>query len=121
VLADTGALLLGGSFGAADLNKGVKYMWEKDKIDATRVKYKAPGSTITQSMDEAKGLKKTDPAAYESLKKMPLFMSAFFAEADLEEIGSFSASPTEGFIGFTRYAKEGGTGNELIRQILDHN
>jgi hypothetical protein len=75
----------------------------------------------TQYMDEAKELKKNDPAMYEELKKFNLYSSVFVGFDELEAVGNFAINPTEGIIGFTHYAKEGGTGDELIRQILENN
>jgi hypothetical protein len=107
--------------GRADLNKGFKVLWHEDRIDAARIRYKKPGSTVTQSMDEEKGLKQVDPGAYAELRKLPLYQSVFIPHHGFSEVGAFTADPTNGFLGFTRYFKEGASGDELIRQILKNN
>jgi hypothetical protein len=112
------SLLVDGSMGPADLNKSFKTLWHEDRIDAARIRYKKPGSVVTQSMDEEKGLKQVDPKAYEELRKLPLYQSVFIPYKGFAEVGAFTADPSNGFVGFTRYFKEGASGDELIRQIL---
>jgi hypothetical protein len=117
----TSSVLTDGTLSASDLNKGIKALWAGDLIDAFRIKYKKPGSTNTQNMDEEQGLKKIDPKVYEELQKFPLYMSVFSALGALSDVGQFSADPSKGFIGFTKYSKDEGSGDELIRQILENN
>ena len=117
----TASLLVDGTVGPADLNKGLKELWHQDKIDASRIRYKEPDAVVTRSMDEEKGLKKTSPDKYEELRKFPLHQTVFIPYKGFTEVGSFSADPTRGFIGFSRYFKEGASGDELIRQILKNN
>lgn len=119
--AITASVLVDGTVGPADLNKGFKTLWDKNRIDATRIKYKKPGSMVTQSMDEERGLKQVDPKAYEELSRLPLYQSVFIPYESFTDVGAFTADPTKGFIGFTRYFKEGASGDELIRQILKNN
>lgn len=116
-----GNLLVDGTFGTADLNRGFKALWHQDKIDVSRIRYKEPDSTVTRSMDEEKGLKQVRPEKYEELQRFPLHQSVFIPYKSFKEVGSFAADPTSGVIGFTRYFKEGASGNELIRQILKNN
>jgi hypothetical protein len=115
------SLRVDGTLGITDLNRGVKALWDNDKIDAIKVKYTKPGSTNTQTMHEAKGLKKYDRKAYADLLKYPLSMSIFETHDEFKHIEHFAADPTMGMIGFTKYFKEGENGNELIRQILKSN
>jgi hypothetical protein len=114
-------ILADGTVGRADLNRGIKSLWQADRIDATRIRYKKPGSIVTQSMDEQKGLKQVDPEAYQELRKLPLHQSVLIPYRDFSEVGAFTADPTSGFIGFTKYFKEGESGDELIGQILKNN
>ena len=119
--AITSGFLADGTVTPADLNKGFKTLWHQDQIDAARVKYKKPGSVVTQSMDEARGLKQFDRDAYEELSRLPLHQSIFIPYRSFADVGKFTANPTDGFIGFTRYFREGASGDELIRQILEKN
>ena len=119
--AITGSLLSDGTVGRIELNKGFKALWESDKIDAIRVRYKEPDSVVSRYMDEAKGLKQTNPAKYDELIRHPLHKSVFIPRTAFAEVGPFTADPTGGFIGFSRYFKEGASGDELIRQILANN
>ena len=115
------SLLSDGTVFAADLNKGIKTLWAKDLIDAKSLKYDMPDSSDSKKMNEAKELKKTNPAVYEDVRKRPLRMCTFVAHGTHSEVGQFSVSPTDGFIGFTHYAKEGSNGDALIQQILAGN
>jgi hypothetical protein len=116
-----GGLLVDGTLSRADLNRGFKALWHRDRIDATRIRYKEPEATVSRNMDEERGLKQTSPGKYEELRRFPLHQSVFIPREAFAEVGAFTANPTEGFIGFTRYFKEGATGDELIRQILSSN
>jgi hypothetical protein len=115
------SLLANGTLGNADLDKGIKALWAADKIDALRVKYMMRDSTDTKNMHEAKGLKQTDPKAYREVQKHPLYMCAFMALDGLSGVKHFSADPTNGLIGFTKYSNEGSSGDELIQQVLENN
>lgn len=117
----TATLLSDGTVFAADLNKGIKSLWAKDLIDANRLKWDMPYSSDSKTMNGAKGLKKTNPAEYEAICKRPLRMCSFIGDGTHKEVGLFSANPTTGFIGFTRYSKDGSNGDALIEQILADN
>ncbi|MBB5063945.1 hypothetical protein [Granulicella mallensis] len=119
--AMTGSLLSDGNIYAADLNKGIKALWAKDLIDATRLRFDMPDSADSKSMNGAKQLKKTNPGVYADVRLRPLRMCTFVGHGPHTAVGNFSVSPTEGFIGFTRYSKDGSSGDELIRQILASN
>jgi len=117
----TATLLADGTVSAANLNKGIKALWAKDLIDANRLKWDMPYSSDSKNMNEAKGLKKTNPAEYEAICTRPLRMCSFECDGALKDVGVFSINPTDGFIGFTRYSKDGSNGDALIQQILADN
>lgn len=110
-----------GTLSIADLNKGVKALWEDDYFDATSTKYKKPGSIAWEAMDEERGIKQFNRSLYEELRNKPLYSTTFKGSEGRTNISAFSSNPTNGFIGFTRYCKEGGESDELIRQILKNN
>lgn len=117
----TGSLLSSGNVYAADLNKGIKALWAKDLIDATKLRFDMPDSADSKTMNGAKELKKTNPGVYADVRVRPLRMCTFVGHGSHTVVGNFSVNPTEGFIGFTRYSKDGSSGDELIRQILSSN
>jgi hypothetical protein len=119
--AMTGGLLPDGTVFAADINKGIKALWAKDLIDATKLRFDMPDSADSKTMNGAKELKKTNPGVYADVRVRPLRMCTFIGHGVHTAVGNFSVNPTEGFIGFTRYSKDGSSGDELIRQILASN
>ena len=110
-----------GKLSNADLNKGIKALWAADHFDATRTKYKKPGSVAWEAMDEERGIKEYNPRLYDQLQTKPLYSTTFKGAVEGTGIKSFVVDPSNGLIGFTRYSKEGGDSDELIRQILKNN
>lgn len=109
----------------SDLNKGVKYLWDKDFVDAGYIKHKKAKSIATQAMDEDNLLKKIYPNEYLEIIKDPLDRSVFLIidkTVDTSDyISRFLIEPTRGKIIITRFADRNESVNNLIDKILEHN
>lgn len=108
-----------------DLNKGVKYLWDKDFVDAGYIKHRKSKSIATQAMDEDNLLKKIYPLEYIEIIKDPLDRSIFLVidkTIDISDyISRFSIEPTRGKITITRYADKNESVNNLLEKIIDNN
>lgn len=105
----------------ADLNKGVKKLWDSDRIDAPYARYKPDKSTITQTMDRTYLLKKDDPAGYQKAIKEPLIRTLFVVvDPQADYSTRFSVSPSEGELMFNRYGKPEEVAN-VVRTVLAAN
>jgi hypothetical protein len=117
----TEALLVKG-LGQLDVNKGIKQLWKKDRIDAFRSTFKKARSTTTESMDRQLGIKRTNPDLYKEMILLPIHKTMFRVEAALENsIKVFQADPTDGVIRMTRYTEDEGDSDELVYAILAEN
>lgn len=108
-----------------DLNKGVKYLWDKDFVDAGYIKHRKAKSIATQSMDEDNLLKKIYPNEYLEIIKDPLDKSIFLVidkTIDSSDyISRFLIEPTRGKITITRYADKNESVDNLLEKIIDNN
>jgi hypothetical protein len=103
----------------ADLNKGIKDLWEKNTVDCIRTQYKRPLSTVTEVMDQSKGIKKHNPELYKALVGCPLYKSLFVIESkDFSTARDFSIDPSRGSIAFSKYTDARGDTDNVIREIL---
>lgn len=104
----------------ADLNKGVKELWEANRFDCTKGRYKKPFAVSQESMDAGRGIKAEYPNIYEAMRYAPI-QNSIFKSLDPNEQGlMFSVDPTDGRIGFQAYTKRGLT-DAIIGQILASN
>ncbi len=108
-----------------DLNKAVKYLWDKDFVDAGYIKHRKSKSIATQAMDEDNLLKKIYPLEYTEIIKDPLDRSIFLVidkTIDISDyISRFSIEPTRGKITITRYADKNESVNNLLNKIIENN
>jgi hypothetical protein len=103
----------------ADLNKGIKELWAKDTVDCTRTQYKRPLSTVTEVMDQSRGIKKHNPELYKALVGCPLYKSLFVIESkEFSTARDFSIDPSRGSIAFSKYTEVRGDTDNVIREIL---
>ena len=88
----------------ADINKGVKELWEAGTIDAAHSRWKASKATLTETMDEKCFLKKDDHNAYQRAMKAPLLKTVLHT-MDLEKKFPpvFTVVPCDGELAVTRY------------------
>jgi hypothetical protein len=104
----------------ADLNKGVKKLWEDSYLESTRSNFKKQFSTSSETMDEEKGIKEHYPELYAIMQKAPLYTTIFEVKDDNSTVESFSADPSHGIIGFTSYSAKGDT-DAIIKKIISNN
>jgi hypothetical protein len=105
-----------------DLNKGIKGLWETGNIDCIRTQYKSPISTVTEVMDEARGIRSHHRGLYKTLLTCPLFKSQFVVTSNkFSNVSSFSIDPSKGLVGFSRYSEAIGDTDHVVREILKFN
>ena len=104
----------------ADLNKGVKKLWEDNYLESTRSDFKKQFSTSSERMDEEKGIKEHYPELYAIMQEAPLYTTIFEVNDEKNTVDSFSADPSHGIIGFTSYSAKGDT-DAIIDRIISNN
>jgi hypothetical protein len=105
-----------------DINKGIKYLWNRDRFDGIRTKYRKPDSMVTEAMDAGKGIKHTYPDTYKAMIKSPLYDSIFKMDAeDKTSIKAFSSDPTLGYLGFSAYSENRGDTDNFVSEVIGHN
>ena len=104
----------------ADINKGIKTLWEKGTIDSTRGQYKKPHSMAQEIMDEEKGIKEHNPDVYQIMQESPLYTTLFEVTDEKNSVNEFSTDPSHGIIGFSSYS-ERGDADGIVEQIISSN
>ncbi|MEN4760906.1 hypothetical protein ABEG63_11280 [Chryseobacterium sp. C39-AII1] len=104
-----------------DLNKGIKFLWENDTIDAYKVKFKKSKSTSSEIMDEDNLVKKQMPELYKEIMKSPLDITVFKYLLNDEYLKHFTANPRDGILSFNTYptSKEGI--ETIVKLIVQNN
>ena len=111
-----------GELKPADLHKGVKKLWDRGFMDATRTRYKKPISTASETMDEEMGIKEKNPELYRVVKKSTLFNTLFRIKPEKDcSVSAFWTDPSKGTIDFPRYSEKNGDTDRVIEQILKNN
>lgn len=106
----------------ADLNKGVKALWDQDIIDSKEVKFKKPKSVSRETMDEDKLVKVEYPAVYAELMRSPLNKTIFKYLPDNDDLcNHFTCDPTNGEITVPLYSKDTAQIDNTINEILTKN
>jgi len=105
----------------ADLNKGLKKLWADGIIDSFKTKFKKTISTAAETMDEERGIKEHNPELYTILQESPLYLTVFQIQEEKSKIGTFSADPSNGIIGFTHYSEAKEDTDVVIDEILKNN
>ena len=107
---------------ACDLNKGVKHLWDANVIDSPAAKYKADISTITESMDGMRLIKRDRPLTYQAAMAAPLFKTPFFLLApEGQNVEHFSVNPSAGEFNFTTFSPSEAHVDYVLGEILKHN
>ena len=105
-----------------DINKGVKYLWGMDYIDAKKVQWKLPSSTNTVVMDEDNLFKNKYPVEYTALISQPLGRTLFrYLKADEEYCDTFDCDATNGQINIPKFSKQIIQVKNVISEILKFN
>lgn len=104
-----------------DLNKGIKFLWNNDFIDAYKVKYKKTISTSSETMDEDNLVKKQMPELYDEIMKSPLDTTVFKYLKSDEYIKHFTAIPRDGIISFNTFPTSKDGINAIVNLIVQNN
>jgi len=109
------------SIARADLNKGIKKLWDDDEIDALNVKYNNARSISSENMNEQYLVKAEYPEKYDVLIKTPLSHTTFKVLKAKNLINFFKVDPTRGTFSFAVFPQNQAGITELIDLILKHN
>ena len=104
-----------------DLNKGVKYLWEKDFIDAKVVKHRESKSIRQDRMDEDYLYKASYPDEWEDLMKTPIQKTKFKSLSSDISLDHFDCNPSTGFVGVSFHPNSDDEIVSLINLILKYN
>lgn len=104
-----------------DLNKGIKYLWKNDFIDAYKVKYKKSKSTSSETMDEDNLIKKQMPEIYNEIMKSPLDITVFKYLKSDDFVKHFTANPRDGILSFNTFPTSKDGIEAIIKLIVQNN
>ena len=106
-----------------DINKGIKHLWEKDRIDGLKIRYRKAKSMSTETMDAGAGVKRTYPDLYKEIVKRPLFDSTFKTIGEDENVDdvTFRSDPSFGYLGFSTYTDRCDGRDKFVSEILRNN
>ncbi|OOG19173.1 hypothetical protein BWD42_04285 [Sphingobacterium sp. CZ-UAM] len=108
--------------GKADLNRGVKHLWENDIIDSREVAYRKDSSRATEIMDENSLYKEIYPEAYIETMRNPLENCTFRYLGEDENFPEhFICDATNGTLSFNIYPKNLNQINAVIDEIIRNN
>ncbi|WP_149914266.1 hypothetical protein [Sphingobacterium cavernae] len=106
----------------ADLNKGIKYLWEKDIIDGKELAYRKSSSRTKEIMDGEELFKNKYPAEYLNLMRNPIENCIFRYLPDNADFPShFTCDVSGGELSFTIYPKSVNQITNVINEILKNN
>lgn len=111
----------GVTFNKADVNRGIKKLWDDDSIDAFKVMHKKSKSVSIDTMDEDNLYKKEYPTEYLEVIKNPLNKSYFMYLDDDKIVNRFITNPTEGTFSYTTYPTVTNGLNTFIDLVLTNN
>jgi len=106
----------------ADLNKGVKELWNTDVIDAKELSFRKTSSRAKEVMDEDTLFKERYPQEYDEVMKAPLELCIFrYVMEDEDWPKHFTCDPRVGKISFTLYSENSSQVNNVIDGIIGNN
>ncbi|MDI1322264.1 MAG: hypothetical protein PSV36_05910 [Algoriphagus sp.] len=112
---------LNGSISKADLNKGIKFLWERDIIDSKYVTYKKTSSLSREIMDEELTYKETYPTDYKEVIKAPLQKTTFRIKKNSSMFCDFVTIPSEGVVSFNKFPENLNQIENVISEIIKKN
>lgn len=104
-----------------DLNKGIKYLWQNDFIDAYKVKFKKSKSTSSETMDEDHLIKKQMPELYNEIMKSPLDTTVFKYLKNDDFVKHFTANPRDGILSFNTFPTSKNGIDTVVKLIVQNN
>lgn len=106
----------------ADLNRGIKSLWEDGMIDGAAALFKQALGSTRHSMDNQGLLRKDDEPRYREMLDKPLFNCAFKWTGGGEvSLDHFGAEPTQGKLSFGTYSDLNTGADYVVREILRRN
>lgn len=106
----------------ADLNKGVKHLWENGNLDCREVAYRKDASRAREVMDENSLYKEIYPDDYMELMRKPLESCSFRYLLDDQEFPEhFICDATNGTFSFNIFPKNPNQINAIINEIIRGN
>lgn len=112
------------TFRPIDLNKGIKFLWENDLVDAKYGRYRRANSTSIEVMNENYTLKKAMPELYKEMMQSPLEKNIFAHEDGYDENNlpsHFTVEPESGIVSFTLYPPALDANDNVLNLILANN
>ncbi|WP_147278060.1 hypothetical protein [Flavobacterium sp. AG291] len=104
-----------------DLNKGIKDLWDKEEIDASKAKVTMAKSVRTETLHGDFLLKRDLPAEYLKIIKDPIGRTTFEVLKQNHSVDAFVADPTKGIVYFAIFPKQHMATTDLIDLILSKN
>lgn len=104
-----------------DLNKGVKFLWNADYLDAVIVKNKKSKSVKVERMDQNFTYKKHYIKDWNNLMLTPIQKTKFVALNPLIEAKIFDIDPTNGTLNFSNFLPTNKGVEKLVYLILQNN
>lgn len=104
-----------------DLNKGIKYLWTIDYLDAFSVRNKKSKSMKQERMDENFTFKKQYPQEWKNIMLTPIEKTKFVCLKSKPFVERFECNPNKGFISVTSYSEFDISVNKLVSLILKNN
>ena len=107
-----------------DLNKGIKYLWKNDIIDAKFVRFRKDKSISSETMNGDFTLKKAMPETYKDMMARPLERNIFKFEGNYQEPdypSHFTVEPEAGAVSFTLFPPSLNANQNVLNLILQHN
>lgn len=106
----------------ADLNKGIKELWEADVIDGKELSFREASSRTKVVMDGEKLYKEKYPKRYANMMRKPLELCIFRYLGDDEDYPShFRCEPANGRISFSLYSTNINQINNVLNGIIGNN
>ncbi len=105
-----------------DLNKGVKFLWEKDFLDCQRIQFAKQWSSSVEIMYSNLTFKQKYPNEYLEIVKKPIGSAAWkYLKHDDNFCESFVCDLTEGTFSVSKFAKHSKQIENVIANILANN
>ena len=104
-----------------DLNKGIKYLWKNDFIDAMKVRSRESKSIRQDRMDEDYLYKASYPKKWDELMTTPIQQTKFKSLSKTITLDHFDCNPSTGNIGLSFHPSSTNDIVDLVKLILKHN
>lgn len=104
-----------------DLNKGIKFLWENDFLDAMHVRSRESKSIRQDRMDENYLYKASYPEKWKELMNTPIQQTKFKSLSQDINLDHFDCNPSTGYLGVSFHPDSADETTELVKLILRNN